>query len=293
MPTELAQVSIESARFRAADMKLRAPQGDSMRGEADILLAVFGVQDTGVPHGLKARQVIDQGAFQDIIGSGHLAKRPFYMDHGDATFTGYIDSTKLIGRADGWKEDGPAGLVFTGNYNLKVPNGEIAWEQVTFDPSIPEFSFRWPADEVVETMQGVEHVKAFSDVQEASQVGMGAQHATGVLTMRAAQELVDKLNATEGAMSRPDKALFAEWLKDDGFRAEVSSWLQEDKDILALVTKGLDAELSADRIVGIIGTDEEMARRVQEGLAASFRAPEPPTVKLTPAQRAWYERTFA
>jgi hypothetical protein len=36
-------------------------------GEADVLVAVFGVPDTNVAVGNKERQVIDQGAFRSWI----------------------------------------------------------------------------------------------------------------------------------------------------------------------------------------------------------------------------------
>lgn len=294
MAMTLEQVLIESPRFRAADMTFRAPEGDSMRGEADILVAVYGVEDTGVPHGLHNTQVIEPGAFRSAIVSGRLGKRPFLLDHGDATFTGYVNSEKLIGFSDGWAED-TGGLRMTSHYNLKTPMGELAWEQANFEASIPEYSFRWPADEKVEMRSGVEHVLEFSDIQEASQVAFGAQSRTGILTLRAAEEVIARENGgADGRM--PSAEQLKTWLGQDAFRALMRSVMTDDDELLATITAGIDEASTEERIIGRLKTDPEMARRIGEGIVELLKpagAGESELIPLSPEEKSWYEKTFS
>ena len=291
MTLTLEQVLIESPRFRAADVSFRS-EGD--RGEADILVACFGVPDTGVPHGLQNTQVIEHGAFRSAIGSGRLGKRPFLMDHGDATITGYVDSRKLIGYADGWAEDS-GGLRMTGHYNRKTEIGALAWEQANFESSIPEFSFRWPANEKVEVREGVEYVQEFSDVQEASQVAFGAQSRTGILSLRSAQEYVARENGT-GDDRLPSAAQLKSWLDQDAFRALMRSVITDDDELLKTITGGIDTAVSEQHVLSALQTNPEMAKRIHEGIAELLKTPEAPSAEghvLTDAEKAWYERTFS
>ncbi len=291
MGLTLEEVLIESPRYRAADMTFRAPEGSSMAGEADILVAIFDEPDTGVPHGLKSRQVIEQGAFRAPIASGKLGKRPYLMDHGDATITGYVNSEKVIGYADGWAEDAK-GLRMTGHYNLKTPMGDLAWNQANFESSIPEYSFRWPADEKVTVREGVEYVSEFSDVQEASQVTFGANSRTGILTLRAAKELVARENGSADALL-PTATVLKAWLGQDAFRALMRSVMTDDDELLKTITAGIDQAVTEERILGVLATDHALAERVKGNIEGLLKDPEPPARALTPAERGWYERLFA
>lgn len=177
--------------FRARVEGFREPEGRD-EGIAEVMVAVFDIPDTNVAVGNSVRQVIDPGAFRSWIEGSNFESDPvpLYLDHGDAMITGFTTAAKKLGFAKQFRETAD-GLVMEAHYNLGTQRGREAWSDLKFDPNGTQFSFRWPPDEeIVHGDDGYEHVRSFSGVIEASQVGFGAQRETGVLatTMRSGKE---------------------------------------------------------------------------------------------------------
>jgi len=164
-------------------------------GEADVLISVYGIPDTGRPHGVKRKQVIDPGAFDDFMRTRDFEKNtvPFYLDHGWAHVTGHADSQLKLGFVPGFRS-GDEGLVGAMRWNLGTQVGREAFSNAMFDPLGTKFSFRWTEDETYRASDGQEHVRRIPDIVEVSQLGIdGAQQGTYVysdsIRMRTAQRV--------------------------------------------------------------------------------------------------------
>lgn len=178
-------------RFRArvlTDLPVLRQQIDQQEpeGEAEILVAVFGVPDTEVAVGNTERQIIDRGAF-----SAWLATNPFpaklYRDHGAAIPTGIYKSAELIGSVRTGRET-DEGLVISSAYNLRKTVGRDMFSDLLHEPKLVEFSFASDARrERTETREGddFEHVVEIWPA-EFSQVGEAAQKGARLIVARTA-----------------------------------------------------------------------------------------------------------
>jgi hypothetical protein len=211
-----------SPTMRAVASNFREVDGETgPEGVADLMVAVFDLPDTAPAVGNDVRQKIDPGSFRTWID--RLVPEftlPFMRDHGNAHLFGYVDSSLIIGFSRGYREGSAEvkgkerrGLLAEHHWNLRTDEGRNAFERARFDPLNVQVSFRWTKDEVYRGRDGFEHVSAFEDMIESSQVGMGAQNAAGLVanTLRsmAAEEArrviaVDGLRAETPTEPEPD-----------------------------------------------------------------------------------------
>lgn len=143
-------------------------------GEADILVAVFNVEDTEIPFGATRRQTIERGAFRPWLATDPFPMR-YLIDHGDAIMNrGVARLTHQIGKVDGGEEQ-EEGLLIRTRYNLSVQAAREAYSWLAFDAELAQFS--WGSDvgkEKIVTRGGRDFlVEAwpfeFSHVSEAAQ----------------------------------------------------------------------------------------------------------------------------
>lgn len=194
-------MEIEGQEFRARaldpEQGKQQLESNARVGELDVVVSLFGVQDTGKPVGVRSPQIIDSGAFRSVIDDRSRSGRttPYYLDHGHAHVKGFTDASLKLGKADKFREEDD-GLVFRGLFNLQKQLARDMFSDIVFDPDNTPHSFRWDADEVYAGTDGVEHVKSFNDILEVSYVGRGAQMGTGVvpgtMSMRASMDDIKK-----------------------------------------------------------------------------------------------------
>lgn len=197
---------MKDLEFRARLVDPQAAQeqldGGARVGEADVAVALFGIQDTGKPVGVAERQVIDSGAFGSWIRDNDFGVRPvpYLLDHGHAHFNGgFVDDRLRIGKADQFREEDPE-LLFRGLINLGKQIGREAFSDMVFDPANTPHSFRWGDDKTYRSTDGVQHVSWIDGCKEVSKVGMGAQMGTGV---------------KEGTITARTEAQLREWIDDN------------------------------------------------------------------------------
>jgi hypothetical protein len=151
-------------------------------GEAEVVMAVYDVPDTGIPHGLKNRQIIDRGALDDVAKlRTEDNPLPFFLDHGFAHVFGAADSRLKIGKSKGFRsaDEGFIGHLL---WNLDKQVGRDAFSDAVFDPFGTRFSWRWNQDETYRAGNGDEHVRHIPDLLEVSQLTIdGAQQGTYVI----------------------------------------------------------------------------------------------------------------
>lgn len=155
-------------------------------GEVEIIVAVFGIQDTNVAFGNTRKQTIDKGAFRTWIDDLNFEEDPplGFIDHGDATITGQHSARLMIGYASEGKEL-DEGLWLRTHYNLEKTVAREAYSDLLHNPAGVQFSFGWdPSLEKTEVRDGVEHVTQLF-LTEWSQVAFGAQRKAGAVAMRA------------------------------------------------------------------------------------------------------------
>ena len=151
-------------------------------GHAEVLVGVYDVPDDHPAMGNSARQVIDKGAFKPFVEKiGPDGVRPFFLDHAEFQ-KGWSSSLLQIGVGRSFR-DSEDGLYFSAHYNLKTGAGHDAFENLVFEPSVWQYSFRnYLSDEQhARGGDGFDHVTAFADVKEVSMVPWGAQGRTGAL----------------------------------------------------------------------------------------------------------------
>jgi HK97 family phage prohead protease len=200
--------AVFSNTFRGRMLSARLERSrDRDLGVARVRVALFGVPDTEVAVGNTSCQVIDRGAFRTWIKRSDFSADPvqFYRDHGNAHVTGYVDSSLLIGWADNFAESRD-GLETDLHYFTDTPEGSAAWAKARAKPELIQFSFRWPPTEKTRRGDdGYDHVVEFERVDEVSQVGMGAQQATGILagSMRSPSPDVSIVDRVRAAIEPP------------------------------------------------------------------------------------------
>lgn len=168
-------------------------------GEIEVVTAVFGVQDTGQPVGVKTRQVIDHGAFRTILDNRDFSSRPapYYLDHGHAMVQPFVDQRLKLGKSDKYREE-DSDFRFRGLVNLRKQVAREAFSDMLFDPANTPHSFRWGGHEkTYRGEDGIVHVSEFDDILEASLCGRAAQMATGVLEGTASMRAAIPAHSTE------------------------------------------------------------------------------------------------
>lgn len=170
------------ARLLDIDAAQRALDEGAKVGESDVQLAAFSIPDTYPAMGNTKRQVIDHGAFSDMIQTRDMSTDPIpmFLDHGAYMVLGYTDSLLKIGRTADYREEKTA-LVMRGFWNLEKQVAREAYSDLLFDPYGTQFSFRnYIADEeLTDGDDGFEHVTAIRNIVEATQCPFGAQKQTG------------------------------------------------------------------------------------------------------------------
>lgn len=155
-------------------------------GEADVLVARYGVPDTNVPHGLDATRVTDRTAFDGII-SEYTARSeqgktiPFFLDHGYAHLhPPFAESNMKIGKTRTLRSE-QDGLVGGMEWNLAKESARDAFADAVFDPYGTRFSYRWNDDETYRGADGLDHESRIGQIVEISQLGLSsAQQDTWV-----------------------------------------------------------------------------------------------------------------
>jgi hypothetical protein len=147
-------------------------------GEADVLVARYGVPDTGVPHGLDAQRVIDSGAFDDIIADYPARSEkqpiPFFLDHGWAHIhPPFVESAMKLGKVGAMRSE-EAGLVGAMQWNLTKPFARDAFSDAVFDPYGTKFSYRWNEEETYRGTDGLDHERRVGRIVEVSQLSLSA-----------------------------------------------------------------------------------------------------------------------
>lgn len=190
-------------RFRArvlTDLPVLRQQIDQQEpvGEAEILVAVFGIPDTHVAVGNTKRQIIDRGSFAPWIASSPFPSK-FYRDHGGAIPTGIYKSAEMIGsvRSAGEMDEG---LVIRSAYNLRKQVGRDMFSDLLHEPDLVDFSFASDPmrEKVVERDDGFEHVVEIWPT-EFSQVGEAAQELARLITARSPAWTPDEIRACLGS----------------------------------------------------------------------------------------------
>jgi phage head maturation protease len=174
--------------LRTAEKTMRqALEEQAPTGEADILVAVFGVEDTEIPFGAQRRQTIERGAFRPWLASSPFPMR-WLIDHGDAIVNrGVARLTHQIGRVDTGEEQ-DEGLLIRTRYNLSKQVAREAYSDLAFSPDLAQFS--WGSDvskEKVVTRSGRDYlVEAWPF--EFSHVSEAAQQEARLVAVRAAAQ---------------------------------------------------------------------------------------------------------
>lgn len=185
------QDKYRSAMFRGTLLNEEAAEQqfneNAKSASADIVIARYGVRDTGTAIGLREQAVLDAGSFRSFVETGNWDTDtvPMYLDHGNAQFRmGSPDSTLKLGKGDHFREsEEENGLVVSAHYNMAKQVAREALSDLIFDPKGETFSFRWENDESYRsTSDGAIHTSAIFDMREYSQCGIaGAQADTGVI----------------------------------------------------------------------------------------------------------------
>lgn len=226
-------------KARVADPKSAAEQLDAgaKTAEVEVMVAAFDVPDTGQPHGVSARQVIDRGAFRSVIEARNFedSPAPYYLDHGHAHATGFVDTRLKIGKADKFREE-QSGLLFRGLMNLRKEVARDALADMIFDPVNTPHSFRWPAfggDHTYRGADGFDHVDNFSDIEEVSYCGRGAQMATGILASSISVRAAISPHSTETYSGGWDGSAMVARMPDDasaGMLRQEFAWVDPEGD---------------------------------------------------------------
>src|SRR5262245_59420867 len=187
-----SQVALEESKVRAIIGRLLDPlrpqsqlaEGASV-GEADVLVARYGVPDSNVPHGLTKARVTDPGAFDHLI-DGYQARAekngiPFFLDHGYAHLhPPFAESNMKIGKTATLRSE-ESGLVGGMNWNLAKESARDAFADAVFDPYGTRFSYRWNDEETYRASDGYDHESRIGQIVEISQLGLSsAQQDTWV-----------------------------------------------------------------------------------------------------------------
>lgn len=296
MSDVLNELAVFSTPFHARAAEVRDPKGSSHEAEADILTAVFDVEDNNPAVGNMETQVIDKGAFRTAIAEGPLnpthglrgGRRQFLQDHGHAMIHGFVDSDYILGFADNWQEVDD-GLIHTGHFNLRTTRGQEMYEKVKFAPDILQSSFRWPPNEKIQLRSGRAHVTEFTDVMESSIVGMGANFATGVVAVRTAIEqlVAQKLESDDGFRSGVPKAEdLKAWAASEDFRSMLTQFIAEDEALRSSVSEALNVALDEYAMKVALAADTELARSIRTHIDELLKPPPPD------ARGAWYGAMF-
>jgi hypothetical protein len=148
-------------------------------GEADVVVARYGIPDTNVPVGLASKAVIDDGTFDHLIqGYSARAERspiPFFLDHGWAHLhPPYVESQLKIGKAGALRSEAGVGFIGGMQWNLKKDVAKDAFADALFDPFGTRFSFRWSVDQTMRGPDGYDHTTYIEDIAEISQLSLNA-----------------------------------------------------------------------------------------------------------------------
>lgn len=184
----MGEDKLRSAMFRSEllnpEQAETALKDNAKVGEAEVVIARYGVEDTGLPIGLSEQHVLDPGTFRSFAAKDWPNEsRPMYLDHGNAQFRGgAADSTLKLGIGDYFRETDNS-LVAHALYNLQKQVAREALSDLVFDPKGETFSFRWAHDDSYRGDDGRMHTREIPDLREFSQCGaFGAQRDTGLVT---------------------------------------------------------------------------------------------------------------
>lgn len=193
-------------------------EGNASVGETDVIVAAFGKPDDGAPVGVGHRQIIDHGAFRTAFAElGTAPTLPLVLDHADVHVRGFPDSTKVLGRAENFREEDEDAR-FRGFWNLRTQIGRESFENAVFNPNGTPFSFRWMDDKVrSDPGDGFEHVTEFHGLREVSQLSVtAAQRSTGILMDTMAMRVDDEEERLlRAAPPRPTIEQIQTWTAED------------------------------------------------------------------------------